>query len=125
MSALQQSDGRTLCRSWCQMVTSLLGCQWKIVASQCEAGVKLTEAALRVLPADRQAGPEERAEAASQSADGFRGLERRAAERVRQGLAPPKGIYETPYRDRIDWSRFPAWARPSDPELFEGCGHEG
>ena len=64
-------------------------------------------------------------EATSQSGDEFRKLERQAAERVRRGLAPPREIYETLYRNRIDWSRFPEWARPSDPELFQGCGHEG
>lgn len=52
-------------------------------------------------------------------------LEKRAVERLRQGLAPPREIYQLPYRDRLDWSELPDWARPSDPELFEGCGHEG
>jgi hypothetical protein len=52
-------------------------------------------------------------------------LERLAAGRVQRGLAPPKEIYELPYRDLIDWSWFPGWARPSDPEQFQGCAHEG
>jgi hypothetical protein len=54
-----------------------------------------------------------------------RRLEGLAAERLERGLAPPKEIYDAPYRDLIDWSRFPDWARPSDPELFQGCVHEG
>jgi len=41
------------------------------------------------------------------------------------GLAPPPEIYQVPYRNQIDWSKFPEWARPSDPDLFEGCSHEG
>jgi len=57
--------------------------------------------------------------------DDCRKLERQAAERARRGLAPPKEIYETPYRQRIDWSAFPDWARPTDPEVFQGCSHEG
>jgi hypothetical protein len=57
--------------------------------------------------------------------DEFQGLEHQASERVRQGLAPPKEIYDVPYRDRIDWSKFPEWARPTDPEVFQNCGHEG
>jgi hypothetical protein len=52
-------------------------------------------------------------------------LIRRATERMRQGLAPPREVYQAPYRNLIDWSRFPDWARPSDPEMFEGSGHEG
>ena len=42
-----------------------------------------------------------------------------------QGLAPPPRIYRIEYRRRIDWSRFPTWARPVDPEIFDGCCHEG
>jgi hypothetical protein len=64
-------------------------------------------------------------EASSLTVDQFRGLERKASERVRQGLAPPKEIYDAPYRDRIDWSQFPEWAKPTDPEVFHDCGHEG
>ena len=37
----------------------------------------------------------------------------------------PREVYQAPYRNLIDWSRFPDWARPSDPEMFEGSGHEG
>ena len=55
----------------------------------------------------------------------FRKLERWAIERVGRGLAPPAKIYDAPYRERIDWTRFPDWARPSDPEMFNGNPHEG
>jgi len=48
-----------------------------------------------------------------------------AAARVRRGLAPPREIYEVQNRNDIDWSVLPEWARPADPELFEGCAHEG
>ena len=41
------------------------------------------------------------------------------------GAGAAAGIYQMPYRNRIDWSEFPDWARPSDPEMFEGTGHEG
>ena len=43
--------------------------------------------------------------------------------RVKQGLAPPRQIYQVHHRHQIDWSQFPSWARPSDPEMFD-C-HEG
>jgi hypothetical protein len=106
------------------MMAGLFGCQWKIVASQYQTGLKLTEVMLRV-PANKEVDSEEKTEVATENTDAFRKLERQSAERVKQGLAPPKEIYGTPFRDRIDWSRFPEWARPSDPEVFEGCGHEG
>lgn len=44
---------------------------------------------------------------------------------VDQGYAPPREIYRAHFRDRIDWMRFPAWARPVDPEIFNDCCHEG
>ncbi len=52
-------------------------------------------------------------------------LLRQAEARVRQGLAPPPEIYRLRRREQIDWSAFPSWARPVDPELFDGCCHEG
>jgi hypothetical protein len=48
-----------------------------------------------------------------------------AEQRMRGGLAPPPEIYRIEYRRRIDWLKFPDWARPVDPELFDGCCHEG
>jgi hypothetical protein len=48
-----------------------------------------------------------------------------ALQRVRQGFAAPPRIYRIEYRHRIDWTRFPAWARPVDPQQFDGCCHEG
>jgi len=57
--------------------------------------------------------------------DKFPGLETLALNRARSGLAPPNEIYEAPNRGRVDWSKFPEWARPADPELFEECVHEG
>ena len=32
-------------------------------------------------------------------------------------------VYDAQNRGRIDWSRFPEWAWPTDPEVF--TGHEG
>lgn len=45
--------------------------------------------------------------------------------RTRQGFAPPPEVYRVENRSRIDWSQLPDWARPVDPECFEGCCHEG
>jgi hypothetical protein len=52
-------------------------------------------------------------------------LARVASARIRQGFAPPAEIYQVQYRSRIDWSEFPEWAKPLDPEAFDGCCHEG
>jgi hypothetical protein len=48
-----------------------------------------------------------------------------AEQRMSQGLAPPPEIYRIEYRQLVDWLKFPDWARPIDPQLFEGCCHEG
>lgn len=124
MFRLQEDQGQAFCRNCWQMAAGLLGFQWKVMASQYQTGLKLTEVMLR-MPVNQATQSDEAAVTTQEVRDDFRKLEHRAAERVRQGLAPPKEIYETPYRDRIDWSRFPEWARPNDPEVFEGCGHEG
>jgi hypothetical protein len=52
-------------------------------------------------------------------------LEAKALERLGKGLAPPREVYDVRNRGRIDWTHFPEWAQPADPELFEGCAHEG
>jgi hypothetical protein len=48
-----------------------------------------------------------------------------AEQRTAQGLAPPPEVYRIEYRRLIDWSKFPSWARPVDPQMFDGCCHEG
>lgn len=48
-----------------------------------------------------------------------------AVARLNRGLSPPREIYLVQNRNRIPWTELPAWARPSDPELFDGCCHEG
>lgn len=48
-----------------------------------------------------------------------------AIDRVEHGFAPPPEIYQIHRRCKIDWSVFPEWARPLDPEIFDGCCHEG
>ena len=73
-------------------------------------------------PSSGTASGHGRPSAAAQAASS---LEERARERTRQGLAPPREIYDIRNRDRVDWSTLPEWARPSDPDLFEGCAHEG
>jgi hypothetical protein len=59
------------------------------------------------------------------ASEGFEELERRGAALTARGLPPPKELYEVQNRSRVDWSKFPEWARPIDPEVFEGSAHEG
>ena len=124
MNDLRADQLATFCDSWWRMVTNLIGCQWNFLAGHQEASLKLMEGMLAILPS-KEANFEQRHEAKSQTVDEFRQIHHRATERVRQGLARPKEVYEVPYRDWIDWTQFPEWARPSDPELFQGCSHEG
>jgi hypothetical protein len=70
----------------------------------------------------RATGRPRRRTAATQAASS---LEMRARKRTQQGLAPPREIYDIGNRDLVDWSTLPEWARPSDPDMFEGCVHEG
>jgi hypothetical protein len=71
----------------------------------------------------KQAGPEQADPVAAEQAAST--LEERARQRTRQGLTPPREIYDIRNRNSVDWSAFPDWARPLDPDLFEGCSHEG
>ena len=105
-------------RWWSQAVTSLALSPWRLLDVQCAAGIKMLDTLLGV-PAEAGARP------VPPVPGDFEKLEHAAAERVRGGKAPPREVYNVQNRGRIDWSRFPEWARPSDPEMFEGSAHEG
>jgi len=96
--------------SWSQAMASLVRNQWKLLDAQYAAGIELLDAVTGGAPATRPT---------------LQTLEQYALERTRKGLPPPRQVYEAQNRSRIDWSRFPACARPIDPEVFEGTAHEG
>jgi hypothetical protein len=98
-------------RSWSHAVTSLVWGQWLML----DTGFQATQSVLATAAPSAE-GPASTAQV---------GLLDLALARIKKGLAPPREIYLAPYRDQVDWTKFPDWARPSDPELFEGCGHEG
>jgi hypothetical protein len=98
-------------QSWSRAVTSLVWGQWLLV----NTGIQATETILET------AAPV----AGSRPPGETGGVLALARARLRKGLAPPREVYLAPYRDQIDWAQFPDWARPSDPDLFEGCAHEG
>jgi len=95
---------------WSAAVGRLLWSQWTMLDAQYAAGIDLLDAV-----AGRHAG----------AASSIETLECYALQRVREGLAPPREIYEANNRKRIDWFLFPEWAKPIDPEVFDDCGHEG
>lgn len=113
-------DMRALQQSWSRTMTSMVWGQWFMLDTGLQAAQTVLASAATVPPAGatRSRGG---AEAASRPQE----LVKLAVERIGKGLAPPREIYQTPYRNQIDWSRFPDWARPTDPEMFEGSSHEG
>jgi len=99
-----------LSHSWLCTMTSMVWGNWLML----DTGFQTTQTVL--------AGA---APVAGGAAGGTEGLISLALERTKKGLAPPREVYLAPLRNQIDWAAFPDWARPSDPELFEGCSHEG
>jgi hypothetical protein len=106
-------DMKAFRQSWSRTVTSLVWGQWIML----DSGLRAAQAIFQAASAAPGAAPPRRSRADD--------LVSRAMERLRLGLAPPREIYQSPYRNQIDWSQVPEWARPSDPEMFEGSGHEG
>jgi len=100
---------REVCEYWSRAVTSLVRNHWKLLDTQYGAGIQLLGAV---------AGE-------SAASSGLETLEQYALERASKGLPPPREVYDAQNRNRINWSRFPEWARPIDPEVFEGSAHEG
>jgi hypothetical protein len=97
-------------QSWTRAATSVVWSHWLML----DTGLQAAQTILA------KAAPD----AGTQRADAG-GLLACALARVNKGLAPPREIYLAPYRGQIDWAKLPDWARPSDPELFDGCIHEG
>ena len=116
-------DALRLLRRWTQGLARLV---WAgpghLLDRQGRAGSRL-RGTLPGAAGGTEAGPEPVGRTAA--APAASGLEERARARTRRGLAPPRELYDVRNRDRVDWSTLPEWARPSDPELFEGCTHEG
>jgi len=102
----------------------MLTWQLNLLEAQYRVGFNVVEASLAILGGSKGAAAE-RLAPAQRPKDDFQKLEALAFERVQMGLAPPKEIYSVPYRNRVDWAKFPSWARPIDPEIFEGAAHEG
>jgi hypothetical protein len=112
---------RAINQYWLQTVTSMVWSQWKAVGASLRAAQTVLTSAALAPPAE--VGPARPSSASV--ADAAEEMISRARDRTRKGLAPPRELYQAPYRDRIDWGQFPEWARPSDPDLFEGSTHEG
>jgi len=112
------------CQFLSEAVTDVTRNQWRVLASQSQFGITMWNAMLGRAPGLGPASEQQGTVAERGSAGTAGSLEEVTAERLKRGLAPPREIYDVQNRGRIDWSSFPDWARPVDPELFEG-GHEG
>src|SRR5262249_23036251 len=116
---------RRLHQFWTAAMINLAWTHWTFL----NAGLRLAHRMWEptgAAPGGGGSGPPPPAEAAPQKASGeAEDLARRAADRMGKGLAPPPEVYQAPWRSRLDWSKFPEWARPTDPDLFEGSCHEG
>jgi hypothetical protein len=113
-----------LYRWWSGALTRVVRSQWELLEAQYRFGIGVLDA-LREAPAGQEPEAEwTRRVAMPDTTRNTESLECQAVERLRKGLAPPREIYEVQNRGRLDWSSVPDWARPSDPDLFEGA-HEG
>jgi hypothetical protein len=112
------ADCLELYQGWSRTLASAAWAPWRVLASQLDV-VFAAFGGRRDAPGE-MSGARGLSEPVSEEA-----LQRVALERARQGLPPPREVYDARNRDRIDWAEFPSWARPTDPELFEGCTHEG
>src|SRR5262245_27761735 len=111
------ADCWELYRTWSRTLTSVAWGPWRLLASQCEAGLGVLDTVLAALGGERAEAVRAGNPVLPGSPAGVEALERVALERVRQGLPPPREVYAVPNRDRINWGHFPDWARPTDPEL--------
>ena len=107
-------------RSLSRVTTGLLRGQWAWV----DAGFRTADRLLGAA-AEPPAPAGVATSCAAAGAAEVDALVRRALDRVGVGKPPSREVYDVKYRGRIDWLRFPLWARPSDPEAYTGCGHEG
>jgi hypothetical protein len=119
-----QTESPTESLSWSKTVTRILAWQLNLLETHYRVGFDVVEASLGFFSGAKETTIQ-RSDPKQQPSDDVQKLEALALENVQKGIAPPKKIYSVPYRDRIDWAKFPAWARPIDPEIFEGAGHEG
>jgi hypothetical protein len=124
MNCPLQKESLSAYRWWSKAAADVLDWQFRFAEAQYRAAVKFLQAALPV-PAAEGVKPQRRGGPAAPTKDDLAEIERLALERARQGQPVPPALYDVTYRDRVDWCRFPEWARPSDPELFQDCTHEG
>jgi hypothetical protein len=119
MTSAMTTPLQNLYHDWAKAAATLLWCHWKLLDARYEVAARWFDT-LREPTTSPDDADARRTESPTSEA-----IARRAAECMRKGLPPPSEIYEVQNRGRLDWSQFPEWARPSDPELFEGCSHEG
>ena len=120
----QPKPEETLYQGWSHIVTNVLAFPWTIWDVQYQINMTIVDSVFGP-STDPGIRSEEPSKAEPKLVEVLPNLEQLTAERLRRGLPPPREVYAVPFRDRVNWSEFPAWARPTDPEMFEGCSHEG
>jgi hypothetical protein len=116
---------RSLHSCWAEAVAEVLRSQWLVLDVSYRMSNTLWKATLPLLTASRLGDAAAGEASLPMTPTVTTQLVERATERLAKGLAPPREIYDVQNRGRMDWLQVPEWARPGDPELFEGCVHEG
>jgi hypothetical protein len=109
---------------WSRTLAGVVRNHWELLDAQYQVGIGVLKAFRGGSPVQEPEFEQVKEVTMPGTSDEKATLERRSLERLRQGLAPPREVYEVQNRGRFDWSSLPDWARPSDPELYEGA-HEG
>jgi len=117
-------EPREVYARWLRVMGSAVRGQWRLLDAQYQAGLDLLKCFSEAGQTRTEAKQEPKPAPAAVPARPDE-LEARALERVRKGFPPPREVYEAQNRSRIDWSRFPEWAWPTDPDVFSDTGHEG
>jgi hypothetical protein len=116
---------RRLNHLWARAMVSMAWTQWNFLSAGLRFANRMMATNWAATPSAKCPSPPPTELAGPKIPGGVEELTRLAEERIAKGLAPPPEIYQLPYRSQIEWPRFPEWAWPTDPEVFEGCCHEG
>jgi hypothetical protein len=111
-------------RWWSRTFAHVMRGQWELLDAQYRAGIRVLDTLQDLRAAEEPELQQSPEDLKPERLDESKSLQCQTEERLQKGLAPPPAIYQAQNRNKIDWHLLPGWARPSDPELFEG-GHEG
>ena len=111
-------------RYWGQTLSALFRCYGVVLDAQLAIAQQTLQATADAVGAGTAVAASGE-ETHSKAGDSVAAIAEAVERRVGAGLSPPPEAHLVPYRNKIDWSRYPDWARPADPDMFDGSGHEG